>query len=158
MSSKAIDELMERIRDELSPVDADKSYDDFLDECYSFESVGGIFKYMQPSKVLEKMDPTAYRCGFSDWLDGEDLIDVGVGDCEYYLKEDMEQVRDDLVSELESELSDFEDELEELKDQRAVIESDDDEAIGKTETSIEITQDEIAALEQKIKELKDHVF
>jgi hypothetical protein len=156
--TKAVDELMERIRDELSPVDADKSYDDFLDEVYSFKSVGGIFAYMQPSQVLEQMDPVAYRCGFTDWLDGEDLIDVGVGCDEYYLREDMEQVQDDLVSELESELSDRKDELDELKDQRAKLESDEDEAIGNTEASIEITQNEIAALEQKIKELKDHVF
>jgi len=113
---------------------------------------------MLPSNVLQKCDPVAYRCGFTDWLDGEDLIDVGVGCDEYYRKEDMERVRDDLVGELEGELSDLEDELEELKDQRAELESDEDEAIGNTETSIEITQNEIAVLEQKIKELKDHVF
>ncbi len=145
--TKAIDELMERVRDELSPVDADKSYDDFLDEIYSFESLGGIFAYMLPSNVLEKCDPVAYRCGFTDWLDGEDLIDVGVGCEEYYRKEDMEQVRDDLVSELESELSDLEDELGD-------IDPSETENIEECDS----LENEIAELEEKIKELKDHVF
>ncbi len=145
--TKAIDELMERIREELSPVDADKSYDDFLDEIYSFESLGGIFACMLPSNVLQKCDPIAYRCGFTDWLDGEDLIDVGIRDCEYYLLRDMEQVRDDLVSELESELSDLEDELGD-------IDPSETENIEECDS----LENEIAELEEKIKELKDHVF
>lgn len=41
------------------------------------------------SEALKCTDPTAYRCGFNDWLDGylednEDIIEV---DGEYYIKD-----------------------------------------------------------------------
>jgi hypothetical protein len=42
-------------------------YDDMLNECYP-ELFG-----LQPSRILREVDPIQYRCGFYDWLDGEDI-------------------------------------------------------------------------------------
>lgn len=142
-----IDELMGRIRDDLYEVDADKAYDEFLDEIYSFDSLGGIFASMQPSRVLEKMDPVAYRCGFSDWLGGEDLIDIGKGVTEYYRRDDMEEILDAFVGELESERDDLQSELDDL---------DPSEADNVEEC--DSLENDITALDAKIDQLRKYVF
>ena len=41
-------------------------YNESLDES-GYVVVGGL--EFLPSRVLEEMDPTAYRCGFNDYLD-----------------------------------------------------------------------------------------
>lgn len=41
-------------------------YNDYLNE-EGYVVVGGM--EFLPSRVLEEMDPTAYRCGFNDYLD-----------------------------------------------------------------------------------------
>lgn len=109
-----ITELHDRIRNECTEVDADKAYDDFLDECYSLKSVGGPFAHMCASKVLEECDPVAYRCGFSDWLDSEDLVDVGIDRDEYYWRSDCERERDRFIDELEAEADNAQAEIDEL--------------------------------------------
>ena len=45
-------------------------YDEMLDECYGPVKMGTFI--FDASSVLRELDPTAYRCGFNDWLDGED--------------------------------------------------------------------------------------
>jgi hypothetical protein len=45
-------------------------YDEALDE--SGPAVVAGLEYM-PSRVLREVDPTAYRVGFCDWLDGEGI-------------------------------------------------------------------------------------
>jgi hypothetical protein len=45
-------------------------YDEMLDELYSPINIAGI--EFDPSRVLKELDPTAYRCGFNDWLDSCD--------------------------------------------------------------------------------------
>ncbi len=94
-----IDKLNARIIDEISAIDADKSYDEMLDECYSFKSVGGPFEYMSASTVLREVDPTAYRCGFSDYVDSQGWIEFDDG---YREHDDCERVRDEMIAELES--------------------------------------------------------
>ena len=47
----------------------EECYDDFLDECYEEVEICG-YKYA-PSVALYHVDPTAYRCGRSDWEDFE---------------------------------------------------------------------------------------
>lgn len=42
------------------------NYDEMLNECYP--EVFGI----EPARILLECDPIAYRCGFHDWLDGND--------------------------------------------------------------------------------------
>lgn len=44
-------------------------YDEMLDECYGETAIGG-YKYAT-SHALRLVDPTAYHCGFNDWLDNE---------------------------------------------------------------------------------------
>lgn len=105
-----IQELHDKIADDCTPVDVDRAYDDFLDECYSFKSVGGPFAHMLPSKVLSECDPVAYHCGFSDWLDGEELREVGD---QWYRLDEVDRIKDELIDDLESELSDLQEELDE---------------------------------------------
>lgn len=52
------------------------AYDEMLNECHE-----GCFN-IEPARILRKLDPTWYRCGFADWLDAEgidsdDLDDSG---------------------------------------------------------------------------------
>lgn len=46
--------------------EATQLYRDMLDEVYGEINIGVTF---QPSAVLEEMDPTAFRCGFADYMD-----------------------------------------------------------------------------------------
>jgi hypothetical protein len=48
-------------------------YDEMLDECNDEIKIGYIT--FSPSRVLSELDPIAYSCGFSDWLDSEGLVD-----------------------------------------------------------------------------------
>lgn len=50
-----------------------QEYDDFLDETYGNIQIGCCT--FSPSRVLSELDPIAYRCGFSDWLDSEGLTE-----------------------------------------------------------------------------------
>lgn len=46
-------------------------YDEMLDECCDEVRIGSLT--YSPSWVLKMVDPIAYRCGFHDWLDAEEL-------------------------------------------------------------------------------------
>lgn len=127
-----IDKLNARIMDEISAIDADKSYDEMLDECYSFESVGGPFEYMSASAVLREVDPTAYRCGFSDYVDSQGWIEFDDG---YRDKDDCERVQDELLSELQDKL-------------------DNEETLDDDEQNTELLQ----RLAGEIESLKNHQF
>lgn len=45
-----------------------EKYNEMLDEVFGEVEIAGL-KY-QTSRILNLVDETAYRCGFSDWLDG----------------------------------------------------------------------------------------
>lgn len=51
------------------------AYDNSLDSEGTVNVVGMEF---YPSHILEALDPTAYRCGYNDWVDGDqcDLEDA----------------------------------------------------------------------------------
>ena len=73
-----------------------------------------------PSDVLKEMDPTAYRIGLSDYVDGLDVDD----DPEYEkLKENLEELEGDkerteeMIEELEEELERLEEELDDLQNE-----------------------------------------
>ena len=53
---------------------SEAQYDDFLDECNEMVIIGGLTYY--PSKVLESVDPIAYRCGFDDYVDSVELESI----------------------------------------------------------------------------------
>jgi hypothetical protein len=62
----------------LNEEDLYETYDAMLDECYP-----RFMDSYDASQVLKEIDPTAYSCGFSDWLFGQiddDLIHEGEND------------------------------------------------------------------------------
>ena len=97
--------LQNRIIENCKTVNIEDAYNDMLDECYSFDSVGGIFASMSPSRVLRECDPVAYRCGMNDYQDSLGLIEIK---SDYYQSDDCEQQREELVAELEAEVSKLE--------------------------------------------------
>lgn len=46
-------------------------YDDMINECY-FEIAETLRNFISctPAELLEQHDPTSYRCGFNDYVDG----------------------------------------------------------------------------------------
>lgn len=50
--------------------DALEQYDEYLNECGDV-TIGGL-QYEQ-AEALKRVDPIAYRCGFNDWADGQQL-------------------------------------------------------------------------------------
>lgn len=106
MSKDIEKKLIERVEAELDEIDMDERYRDMLDECYSFDSVGGPFESMQPSRVLEEVDPIAFRCGFNDWFDGEvrgrnGLIELDNG--KVYDEREVDAIREELEAEAEED-------------------------------------------------------
>lgn len=99
-----VQKLLDHIVSECTAADLEARFSDVLDECYSFEKVGGPFQYMTPSRVLKEMDPTAFRCGVNDWADGEELYEIN-GD--YYDRADVDKAREEFIEELDSEISDL---------------------------------------------------
>lgn len=89
--------LMDHIACECKEVDTESAYDEMLDSIYDLSSVGGPFACMCASRVLREVDPTAYHCGFSDWLDGEDHTEI---DGVYYRNDDIDDARESFVDEL----------------------------------------------------------
>ena len=85
----------------------DDEYDSYLDECYGDVDICG--STYTASYALKNLDPTAYRCGKSDFDSEKDLDDVP----EYAtLTEELEELEEQ-ESDLESEIWDLENEEEE---------------------------------------------
>lgn len=53
----------------LSDRELEQRYCDMLDEIYSDCKIAG-YDYLT-SRALREVDPTAYRCGFADWVSSE---------------------------------------------------------------------------------------
>lgn len=54
-------------------IDEDVALDRFRDELDELHEVSVIGISFCASRVLKELDPIAYNCGFSDWLDANDL-------------------------------------------------------------------------------------
>jgi hypothetical protein len=134
-------DLIDHVKDNCTEIDREARFDDFLNEHFSFRTVGGPFDHMVPSQVLKEMDPTAYRCGVNDYMDGEDTYEI---DGETYDRKEVEEARDEFVEELELELSALEDDLSE-------VEEDDQDTFDQLQT-------EITDIERRIQEAKDYQF
>lgn len=138
---EAIAAMLAHIESECSKVDTDELYDSMLDDCYSFEKVGGIFACMSPSRVLRECDPVAYRCGKNDWLDGErdNLVEIGN---DYYRNDDVNDARDEFIDGLRDELKELESEaadLDAIDDEHELAELNDE--ITRKESAIEACED-----------------
>lgn len=74
MTQKEIQKLLDdgEIR-EIPEYKLDDMYRDMLDEVYGDVKIAGM-RY-STSRALALLDETAYRTGFNDWLDGEDIIE-----------------------------------------------------------------------------------
>ncbi|QUD16406.1 hypothetical protein SYGMH1_75 [Escherichia phage vB_EcoM_SYGMH1] len=51
----------------------DENYNEWLDEIHGEIMIGNIS--FLPSRILKELDPIAYRCGFSDYIDSLDIED-----------------------------------------------------------------------------------
>ena len=80
----------ERIKEELTAVDIDTAYDEFLDEVYSGCD---LCRQYGASRILKEVDQVSYRCGKNDWLDGEDLFEL---DDEYYRQSEVDRIKADV--------------------------------------------------------------
>lgn len=90
--------IIARIADhEITESELDRRYSEMIDDCYPEVVVCGIS--FAPSRVLRELDETAYRCGFSDWLDAESDRVVEIGG-NYYDREAVEKELDDWEAEL----------------------------------------------------------
>lgn len=138
-----INRLLDHVTAEVSSIDMEARFRDALDECYSFDAIGGPFAHMLPSRVLEEMDPIAFRCGVAD-QDTEDMFDIRN---DYYDSQAIESARDDFVAELERELRDAQNEL-------AAEEADPDVSSGRLTNSLA----KVAELEAQIEATTNYSF
>lgn len=132
--------LEQYIVDNCTRIDADQRYRDMLDECYDLSKVGGLIGNMLPSRIIEECDPIAYCCGFNDWVDSEDVCEIG-GD--YYEQDEADKAKEEFIEELEREL---ESEEETLEDEEASREDKED------------AQREISRLKAEIDEANKYEF
>ena len=105
--------LAAQIADNCKPVDREAAFDAMLDDCYTFEKVGGPFAGMSPSRVLRECDPVAYRCGVNEYADGEEWTEIG---SETYETEAAEIARTEFVGEMETEADELGREVSEIDD------------------------------------------
>lgn len=94
--------LQKRVKAELKPIDLQELYRDMIDECEPVVKVGGLS--FTPSRIIEELDPIAFRCGVSDYADsliGETISDEIDGD--HYNLDEVNDIRDEIESELDEE-------------------------------------------------------
>ena len=85
-------DYLESQLDEITERELYEWYDEALG-CEGPVSVAG-YEY-EVSDVLKQIDPTAYRCGFSDWLDGELGYSIEEYEGRYYDYQEFHQRRDE---------------------------------------------------------------
>ena len=83
---------------------ATDAFEEMLDDCYEPFRIGQM-EY-RPSYVLKQVDPVAYHCGLTDYIDGIELRDWA----EYRELEDELETLEEELETLEEELEDLEDE------------------------------------------------
>jgi len=140
--------LAAHIADNCAPVDREAAFDAMLDDCYTFEKVGGLFACMSPSRVLLACDPIAYRCGVNDYADGEEWTEIG---SETYETGAAEIARTEFVSELETEADERETEIEEESERADTLEKSGETAdAAQLRATLESDKADLAALRENI--------
>ena len=95
----------ERVNDrallELTAVDMDQLYDDMLDECNPDIKIGNIA--FSACRILSELDPTAYRCGYSDFTDSVSDQYLEMSDGQYYNVDEIDTIRSEVEDEIEEE-------------------------------------------------------
>ena len=95
-------ELEKRVKEELKPIDLEELYREMLDECEPVVKVAGLS--FSASRIIEELDPIAFRCGVSDYADsliGETISDEIDG--EHYNLDEVNDIRDEIESGLDEE-------------------------------------------------------
>ncbi len=105
-----IDKLEAHIVAECETVDVEAAFKAMLDECYSFAKVGGPFAYLSPSRVLEELCPTDFRCGVADYSDSLETTEIR-GD--EYNNREVDKAKEEFIDALRDELTELEAELDE---------------------------------------------
>lgn len=85
-------------------------YDDMLNECNDMVEIGSMA--YSPSQVLKSVDPIAYDCGFSEWVDSRDNEEF---EAYQELQSELEEAEYQVES-LSSAIDDLTDELAELEE------------------------------------------
>lgn len=95
MNKQEIENRIAEIEDELKyfeidPEDYEEQYREFLNE-FGEVQIGNL--RFEPARVVEELDPIAYRCGLNDFVDGLDIED----DPRYQeLVEELEEFKSEL--------------------------------------------------------------
>lgn len=113
VTDSKVHDMIAHVKRECSIIDREERFRQMFDECYSFDAVGGPFSHMVPSRVLEEMDPTAFRCGVNDYMDGEDTYEI---DGETYEMWEVDEAKQEFIEELEAEIEAMESEIEDDED------------------------------------------
>jgi len=135
--------LETRILEELSAIDVEEAYRDMLDDRYEEARIG--YLTFSPSRIVEELDPTAFRCGLSDYADSNSDSWFEL-DGEYYDWDKVKEIRNEIVRELEDEDYDLEQEIEDLTGE----EEPDTEEINKLSKRRQEILAEIKELESEI--------
>ncbi len=144
----------------IKAVDVEKSYDDMLNELYSFKDVGGPFEYMEPAKVLKEVSPTDYRVGVSEHDDY--LVDSGYKrfENEIYPEKELMDLLDEYIDECDDEIAELEKDIDDLNDEISELQDElDDESTELAsrhdhEKEIEFKEGEIDGIKVKIEAIK----
>ena len=88
--------------------EAHEAYDTMLDECCTCETCG------RGGSDLKENDPIAYRCGFSDYMDGDTARD-------FAKEQDSYKDLEDFIEAAEAAQGELNDAVEELNDHMETI-------------------------------------
>jgi hypothetical protein len=105
-----IDEMLEaRIKEELTPIHDEEYYTAALDDIYPVVEIVGIS--FSPSRIVRELDPTAFRCGMQDYLDGDDTLEYIADD--WYIADEVQKLREEIEEEIEAAETEEEEDAEE---------------------------------------------
>lgn len=91
MDNKIEELVTERVTAELMSIDMENRYNDMLDECYP------EFFGWYPSVALQRVDEIQYNCGYSDFVDAENVEEING---EYYDADEVQEIREEIEEKL----------------------------------------------------------
>lgn len=141
--------LLKQITDNLTPLDTEDMYRSMLEECYGDIEVAGLT--FSAARIVEELDPTAFRCGMVDYIYSLSLIEI-CGD--YYEQDACETERDSLITDLEMEVDELKGDIDQINDDI----QDETFTLEDGEAQIREVQEKIDALTAEIEEIKEYTF
>ena len=99
LSTMFHDTILSIIKDRCKPVEVSTRFREMLDDSWAENDFLRTF-HLTPSTVIEECDPTMFRQELLNYIDScDELIDI---DGEYYNRDDVEEVKQQLIAEIES--------------------------------------------------------